>query len=74
MGVSEGSGDCSRGKGTFGVNVLRPIVTNGDFVAYSCEIVRELIVAGCAVCAQFKYNSMGLSSLLGYFRLVRGKI
>jgi len=33
MGVLDGSGDRRRGKGSFGVTLERPIVTNGDFVA-----------------------------------------
>ena len=33
----------SKGRGSFGVNLGRPIVTNGDFVAYSCAKVRAAI-------------------------------
>jgi len=33
MGILERDGDWRKGKGTFGINVGRPIVTNGDFVA-----------------------------------------
>jgi len=33
MGVLDGGGDHRRGRGSFGVNVGHPIVTNGDFVA-----------------------------------------
>jgi len=32
MGVSNGSGYRSRGRGSFGVNLGHPFVTNGDFV------------------------------------------
>jgi len=31
MGVLDGGGDRRRGRGSFGVNLGRPIVTNGDF-------------------------------------------
>ena len=37
MGVLDGSGDRRRGRGSFGVNLGRPIVTSEDFVAYLCE-------------------------------------
>jgi len=33
MGMLDGGGDRQRGKGSFGVNLGRPIVTNGEFVA-----------------------------------------
>jgi len=33
MGVLDGGGDRSRGRGSFGVNLGHPIVTSGDFVA-----------------------------------------
>ena len=33
MGVLDGGGDRPRRRGSFGVNLGRPIVTNGDFVA-----------------------------------------
>ena len=33
MGVLVGGGERRRGRGSFGVNVRHPIVTNGDFVA-----------------------------------------
>ena len=36
MGVLDFGGDRRRGRGSLGVNLWRPIVTNGDFVA-SCE-------------------------------------
>jgi len=32
MGVLDGGGDRRRGRGSLGVNLGRPIVTNGDFV------------------------------------------
>jgi len=32
MGVLDGSGYCQRGRGSFGVNLWRPFVTNGNFV------------------------------------------
>jgi len=31
MGVLDGGGDHQRGRGSFGVNFGRPIVTDGDF-------------------------------------------
>jgi len=31
MGVLDGGGDRRRARGSFGVNLGRPIVTNGDF-------------------------------------------
>ena len=36
MGVSDFGGDRRRGRGSLGVNLQRPIVTNGDFVASLC--------------------------------------
>ena len=30
MGVLDGSGDRQRGRGSFGVNLRHPLVTNGD--------------------------------------------
>jgi len=36
MGVLDYGGDCRRGRGSLGVNLRRPIVTNGDFVASLC--------------------------------------
>ena len=36
MGVLDGGGDRRRGMAVLGVNVERPIVTNGDFVASLC--------------------------------------
>ena len=35
MGVLDG-GDRQRGRGTLGMNLRRPIVTNGEFVASLC--------------------------------------
>jgi len=32
-----GFGDRSTGMGTFGANLGRAIVTNGDFTAYACD-------------------------------------
>ena len=32
-----GFGDRSTGRGTFGANLWRAIVTNGDFTAYVCD-------------------------------------
>ena len=32
-----GFGDRSTGRGTFGANLRRAIVTNGDFTAYMCD-------------------------------------
>ena len=32
MAVLDGSGDCRRGRDSFGVNLGHPIVTNWDFV------------------------------------------
>jgi len=37
MGVLDVGGDRRRGRGSFAVNVGRPIETNGYFVAYLCE-------------------------------------
>jgi len=36
-GVLDFGGDRRRGRGSLGVNLRRPIVTNGDFVASLCE-------------------------------------
>jgi len=36
MGVLDFGGDHRRGRGSLGVNLWRPIVTNGDFVASLC--------------------------------------
>jgi len=36
MGVLDFGGDRRRGRGSLGVNLRRPIVTNGDFVASLC--------------------------------------
>ena len=37
MGVLDFGGDRRRGRGSLGVNLRHPIVTNGDFVASLCE-------------------------------------
>jgi len=37
MGVLDGGGDRRRGRGILGMNFGRPIVTNGDFVAFVRE-------------------------------------
>jgi len=37
MGVLDFGGDRRRGRGSLGVNLRRPIVTNGDFVASLCR-------------------------------------
>jgi len=37
IGVLGGSSDRRKGRDIFGVNLGRPIVTNGDFVAWLCE-------------------------------------
>jgi len=39
MGVLDFGGDCWRGRGSLGVNLRRPIETNGDFVASLCGSV-----------------------------------
>ena len=36
MSVLDGGGDCRRGRGSFGVNLGDPTVTNGDFVTLLC--------------------------------------
>ena len=36
MGVLDFGGDRRRGRGSLGVNLRRPIITNGDFVASLC--------------------------------------
>ena len=36
-GVLDFGGDRRRGRGSLGVNLRHPIVTNGDFVASLCE-------------------------------------
>ena len=36
MGVLDFSADHRRGRGSLGVNLRRPIITNGDFVASLC--------------------------------------
>jgi len=36
MGVLDFGGDLRRGRDSFGMNLRRPIVTNGDFVASLC--------------------------------------
>jgi len=33
MGILDGGSDCRRERGSLGVNLGRPIVTKGDFVA-----------------------------------------
>jgi len=38
MGVLDFGGDRRRGRGSLGVNLRRPIVTNGNFVASLCGI------------------------------------
>jgi len=40
IGVLDGSGDRRRERGSFGMNLGRLIVTNGDFVAYSTRATR----------------------------------
>ena len=37
MGVLDGGGNRRRKSGSFGVNLGRPIVTSGDFVAWLCR-------------------------------------
>jgi len=37
MGVLDFGGDRRKGRGSLGVNLRRPIVTNGDFVVSLCE-------------------------------------
>ena len=51
MDVLDGSGDWSKGRGTFGVNVWRSIVTNGNFVEYFVKVheVIELSFAAVSV-------------------------
>ena len=38
MGVLDFGGDRRRGRGSLGVNLWRPIITNGNFVASLCGI------------------------------------
>jgi len=38
MGVLDRGGDCRRGRGSFGVNLWRPIVTNGAFATRSSQM------------------------------------
>jgi len=45
MGVLDFGGDRPRGRGSVGVNLPRPIITNGDFVA--CIVAKRLIGSGC---------------------------
>ena len=42
MGVLDFGGDRRRGRGSLGVNLRRPFVTNGDFVASLCAIELSL--------------------------------
>jgi len=44
MGVSDGIGDRRRGRGSFGVNLGRPIVTNGAFATRSSQITLRTCV------------------------------
>jgi len=39
MNVLDFGGDRRRGRGSLGVNLRRPIVTNGDFVASLCTAI-----------------------------------
>jgi len=39
MGVLDGGGEHQRGRGSFGINLGCPTVTNGDFVAQLCGSV-----------------------------------
>jgi len=41
MGVLDFGGDRRRGRGSFGVNVGHPIVTNGDFVVSLRKCVKR---------------------------------
>jgi len=45
MGVSDGGGDRRRGRGSFGVNLGRPIVTNGDGDALFLNYFGEDLIA-----------------------------
>ena len=36
MGVLDFGGDRRKGRGSLGVNLQRPIITNGEFVAWLC--------------------------------------
>jgi len=58
MGVLDGGGpggDCRRGRGRFGVEVGRPIVTNGDFVAKATRSCYKLLWEDkmCASCDRY---------------------
>ena len=41
MGVLDFGGDRRRGRSSLGVNLWRPIITNGDFVASLCVYSRS---------------------------------
>ena len=45
MGVLDFGGDRRREGAVWGVNLPRPIITNGDFVA--CIVAKRLIASGC---------------------------
>ena len=48
MGVLDFGGDCARGRGSLeGMNLPRPIITNGEFLA--CIVAKRLIGSGCIV-------------------------
>jgi len=51
MGVLDEGGDRRRGRGSFGVNLGRPIVTSGDFVClFVCVSVH--VSVGRSVCPE----------------------
>ena len=54
--------DRSTGRGTFGANLGRAIVTNGDFTAYVCDVTRpsSQITLGRLVFYDFMYLSIDI--------------
>ena len=57
MGVLDGGGDCRRGRSSFGVNLGRPIVTNGAFATRSSQITLRT----CCFCLRVISNSLAMS-------------
>jgi len=56
MGILDGGGDRRRGRGSFGVNLARPIVTNGAFAMRSCRITLRTCYCTYVVDVEINYS------------------
>ena len=60
-----GFGDRSTGRGTFGANLGRAVVTNGDFTAYVCDSALTVGLGWCVRWAEALLYWMGPTSCKG---------